>query len=230
MKVAIMQPYFYPYIGYFQLINSVDKFVFYDDVNFIKNGWINRNRILLNGESHFLTVQLKNASSYKLINEVEFSDKRSKLLKTLEQAYRKAPNFDSIIPVLYDCLTIATNTISELAQYSVIQTCKYLEIETEFEQSSNFYPDTKGLEKAERLQQICIINKADFYINPIGGQSIYSKEDFSTRNIGLCFLESQRFEYKQFNNAFIPWLSIIDVLMFVDKESVKKALSNYKLV
>ena len=230
MKLAIMQPYFFPYIGYFQLINSVDIFIFYDDVNFIKNGWINRNRILLNGESHFLTVQLKDASSYKIINEVEFSDNRSKLLKTLEQAYKNATNFDSIIPVLFDCLTIKTNTISELAQYSVIQTCKYLDIETQFELSSKLCSDTKGLGKAERLQQICLINKSDIYINPIGGQALYRKQDFSSRNISLFFIEPQRFEYKQFNNVFIPWLSIIDVLMFVDKESIKKSLNNFKLV
>jgi hypothetical protein len=230
MKVAIMQPYFFPYIGYFQLINSVDKFIFYDDVNFIKNGWINRNRILLNGESHFLTVQLKDASSYKTINEVEFSENRSKLLKTLEQAYKKAPNFDIIIPVLSDCLTIETNSISDLAQYSVIQTCKYLGVETEFELSSKLYSDTKGMGMAERLQQICIINKSDFYVNPIGGQALYSKQDFSSRNISLYFIEPQSFEYKQFNNVFIPWLSIIDVLMFVDKEAIKKSLNKFKLV
>ena len=149
MKVAIMQPYFFPYIGYFQLINSVDKFIFYDDVNFINRGWINRNRILLNGESHFLTIQLKNASQNKLINEVEFIDNRIKLLKTIEHAYKKAPFYHLIVPVLSDCLTIQTNKISELAQYSVIQTCKYLDIETEFELSSKLYSDTKGLEKAE---------------------------------------------------------------------------------
>ena len=230
MKLAIMQPYFFPYIGYFQLINSVDKFVFYDDVNFINRGWINRNRILLNGESHFLTIQLKNASQNKLIKEVEFTDNRLKLLKTIEHAYKKAPFYHLILPVLNDCLRIHTNNIAELAEASVIQTCKYLDLETEFELSSKLYSDTKGLQKAERLQQICLINKADTYINPIGGRAIYSKQDFSTRNISLFFIEPREFEYKQFNNVFIPWLSIIDVLMFVDKETIKKTLSNYTLV
>ena len=229
MRLAIMQPYFFPYIGYFQLINAVDKFIFYDDVNFIKNGWINRNRILLNGKSHYLTVQLKAASSYKLINEVEFSENRRKLLKTLEQAYRKAPFFNSIMPVLFDCLTIKTNKISDLAQYSVTQTCAYLDIEREFELSSELYSGIKDLEKGERLQQICIINKADNYYNPSGGQTIYSKQDFSAKKINLFFVEPQKFEYKQYNNVFIPWLSIIDVLMFVDKEAIKKALNNYIL-
>jgi hypothetical protein len=230
MKVAIMQPYFFPYIGYFQLINAVDTFIFYDDVNFIKNGWINRNRILLSGESHYLTVQIKGASPNKLIKEVEFIDNRLKLLKTIEQAYKKALFYYSVLPVLYDCLTINTNKISELAQYSVIQTCKYLEIDKKFEQSSISYSNTKSLQKAERLQQICLLNQADNYYNPIGGKSIYNKQDFSDKNINLFFIEPQKFEYKQFNNAFIPWLSIIDVLMFVDKVTIKKNLNNYILV
>lgn len=224
-----MQPYIFPYIGYFQLINAVDKFVFYDDVNFIKNGWINRNRILLNGESHFLTVQLKAASSHKLINEVEFTDNRLKLLKTLELAYKKAPFFESIMPVLNDCLTIKTDKISELAQYSVLETCKYLEIDRDFELSSESYSDTKGLEKSARLQQICSINNSVQYFNPVGGKAIYNKQDFSDKNINLFFIEPQEFEYKQFNNDFIPWLSIIDVLMFVNKATIKGTLNNYKL-
>jgi hypothetical protein len=230
MKLAIMQPYFFPYIGYFQLIHAVDKFIFYDDVNFIKNGWINRNRILLNGESHFLTVQLKEASSYKIINDVQFTDNRLKLVKTLEQAYKKAPFFNLVMPFLFDCLTVKTSKISDLAQYSVIQTCKYLDIERQFEQSSTSYSSTKGLEKAERLKQICLINKSDQYYNPVGGQTIYTRNDFLNQNISLFFVESLTTEYKQYGFDFVPSLSIIDVLMFVERESIKTMLDHYRLL
>lgn len=229
MRLAIMQPYFFPYIGYFQLINAVDKFIFYDDVNFIKNGWTNRNRILLKGESHYLTVQLKDGSSFKLINEVEFTDNRSKLLKTLEHAYRKAPYYNSVMPLLSDCLTVKTKKISDLAQYSVVKTCKYLNIDQVFELSSESYPDTKGLEKAARLQKICYINHSDQYYNSIGGKAIYNKQDFSENNISLIFIEPQKLEYKQFDNDFVPWLSIIDVLMFIDKGTIQGMLKNYTI-
>jgi hypothetical protein len=230
MKIAIMQPYFFPYIGYFQLINATDKFIFYDDVNFIKNGWINRNRILLKGESHFLTVQLKNASSYKLIKEVEFTDNRLKLLKTIEQAYRKAPYFSLIMPILYECLTFKTNKISELAQYTIIKTCEYINIKKVFELSSNTYSQTRGQEKTKRLQEICLINGSDVYYNLVGGQEIYNKLDFTRNNISLFFIEPVSMDYKQFNNKFLPWLSIIDILMFLDKETIRNLLNNYKLL
>ena len=70
MKLAIMQPYLFPYLGYFQLIAAVDKFVFYDDVNFIKNGWINRNRLLISGKVNYITIPLSGASSFLKINQV----------------------------------------------------------------------------------------------------------------------------------------------------------------
>jgi hypothetical protein len=229
MKLAIMQPYFFPYIGYFQLINAVDKFVFYDDVNFIKNGWINRNRILLNGQFHYFTVQLKNAGSFKIIKEVEFTDNRSKLQKTLEQAYKKAPYYNVAMPILIDCLNYPTNKISELAIYSVKRTSYYLGINAEFENSSVNYYDTKGLEKAERISQICKINNAGTYINPIGGQEIYKKEQFLCNKINLFFIQSNSTEYKQYNDKFIPDLSVIDVMMFNSKEKICEMLNQYEL-
>jgi hypothetical protein len=230
MKVAIMQPYFFPYIGYFQLINVVDKFVFYDDVNFIKNGWINRNRILLDGEPHYITVQLRNASPNKLINEVEFTDNRIKLIKTLEYSYKRAPLFSSIMPVLIDCLTVKTNNISELAQYSVTRICNFLDLEKDFEVSSKKYSNTRGFEKAERLQQICLLNKSGSYYNLIGGLDLYNKFQFSEKKINLYYIQSRSIDYKQYNNEFVPWLSIIDLLMFNEKEMVKDFLNNYTII
>ena len=224
-----MQPYFFPYIGYFQLINSADKFVFYDDVNFIKNGWINRNRILLNGESHYLTVQLKNASSYKLISETEFSDNRKKLLKTIEHAYKKSPNFHLVFPLVNDVLNFPTDNVSVLSIYSVETTSKFLNLSTEFYRSSISYPDTNTFKRSERLISICIKSGASYYINPYGGLELYEKEDFDKYGIKLGFLKSREVTYKQYDQGFVPWLSIIDVMMFNSIEKISNMLNNFDI-
>jgi len=230
MRIAVMQPYFFPYIGYFQLVNLVDKFVFYDDVNFIKNGWINRNRIIINQKASYFTIQLKNASSFKKINEIEFTDKRHKLLKTLEMAYKKAPYYNSVMPMVEDVLKYETNKISNLAIYSVIKTSNYLGFNTDFDISSKSYAETQGLNKAERLIEICNQNKINNYVNAIGGKELYAKDTFKKSNVNLLFIKSKINEYKQFNNEFIPGLSIIDILMFNSIEETNKMLNSYELI
>jgi len=230
VKIAIMQPYCFPYIGYFQLIGSVDKFIFYDDVNFIKKGWINRNRILTNGEPAYFTIPVKGASQNKLINQIEFLDAASKLKKTIEQVYKKAPHFSAVADLVFDCLTYKTCLISELAANSVIATSRFLGLNTVFEKSSALYPASQGLEKTERLIQICKLNNATEYHNPIGGQLIYDKRDFLASNIELKFLQTQAIEYCQFGKEFVPFLSIIDVLMFNSIEKIRQYLNFYELI
>ena len=230
MKIGIMQPYFFPYIGYFQLIRAVDKFVFYDDVNFIKNGWINRNRILLNNQAVYITIQLKGASSFKPINCVEFTDNRGKLKKTIEQAYKKAPHFDSVWPVINACLDYRTKYISELAIHSVEQVSIYLNLNTHFEKSSLHYAGTKKLAREERLKEICRINNASQYINPIGGTELYKKDDFATIGGGISFIKSKDIRYAQYMNEFLPGLSIIDVMMFNSVDGINSLLKNYELI
>lgn len=230
MKMAIMQPYFFPYIGYFQLINSVDRFIFYDDVNFIKNGWINRNRILLNNQPHYITVQLNGASSYKLIKDIKFTDNRPKLKKTIEQAYKKAPYFNIVWPIIENCLDLKTELISELAIYSVIHSCKYLNIKPCFEISSKIYPETENLERTDRLMEICRLNNASQYINPIGGTELYNKDDFIRKGMQLNFIRSKKITYNQNNQQFVEWLSIIDVMMFNSVEMIKTMLNEYELI
>jgi hypothetical protein len=230
MKLAVMQPYFFPYIGYFQLINSVDKFIFYDDVNFIKNGWINRNRILINNEPHYITIQLKNASSFKTITSVKFGDNINKIKKTIELAYKKSPCFNEVWPIVEDCLDLQTDKISELAIYSVLTISKYIGINTIFENSSKYYSETSGLERTERLLKICKLNNANEYINPIGGSELYNKEDFKSNGINLHFIKMKNIRYIQQCKEFVPNLSIIDVLMFNSSLSIKKLLDDYDLV
>lgn len=230
MRLAIMQPYFFPYIGYFQLINAVDKFVFYDDVNFIKKGWINRNRILINGQANYFTVHLNGASQNRLINEIKFIDNRKKLITSIQMAYKRAPYFQEIYPLIKNVLSFQTKNISQLAIYSIKTICEYLGIKTIFEISSLNYTATKGLERTERLKKICKINNASDYINPIGGMKLYRKEDFEFSNIHLSFLKPNLMEYKQFQNNFISGLSIIDVLMFNPLENLLLQLDNYELI
>lgn len=232
MKIAIMQPYFFPYIGYFQLINAVDKFVFYDDVNYIKGGWINRNNILLNGEKKYFALNLKESSSFKRINQIFIGGRTFKLIKTINQSYSKAPYFDQVFPIIEEViLNINTSSlISEIAAMSVIKTSEYLDLKTIFEISSEEYYDTKDFERAERLIKICKLNNTDTYINAVGGKELYKKETFIKNKINLFFLKSKIIEYEQFGNEFIPYLSIIDVMMFNSPEEIQEMLNQYELL
>ncbi|MFW6225253.1 MAG: WbqC family protein [Bacteroidota bacterium] len=229
MRLAIMQPYFFPYIGYFQLISAVNKFVFYDDVNFIKNGWINRNRIVINGSPNYFTVNLNDASPNKLIKDIEFSFNKSKLIKKIETTYKKAPFYQNIEPLILDVLSLETQSISDLAIYSVRKVCTYLQISISFEISSINYSQTKGLTRTERLKKICTLNDANEYINPYGGRVLYKKKEFLEKNINLLFLKSNLREYKQFAKEFIPGMSIIDIMMFNSPERINEMLNDYEL-
>lgn len=228
-----MQPYFMPYIGYFQLIKAVDKFIIYDDVNYIKQGWINRNNILLNGTSHLFSIPLKEASSFKKINEIEINDTlfpkwKDKFFKTLEQAYRKAPYYDTVIPILKKILADSEGKINHLIYKSIIEVCNYIGITTKIEASSTIYNNSELL-KEQRLVDICKKEEASIYINPIGGQELYTKEYFAKYSIELLFIKSQKIIYQQFNNNFIPWLSIIDILMFNSRAEIIEMLENFDL-
>ena len=232
MKIAIMQPYFFPYIGYFQLINAVDKFVFYDDVNFIKGGWINRNKILINGEKKYFTINLKKSSSFKKVNQIYIGGRTKKLIKTINQSYSKAPYFNQVFPIIEEIILNinSSSLISEIAAISVIKTSEYLGLKTIFEISSEKYYETKSLEKSERLIKICKLNNTDTYINALGGKELYKKETFIKDKIDLFFLQSKITEYEQFENDFIPCLSIIDVIMFNSPEEIQEMLNQYELV
>lgn len=235
MKIAIMQPYFFPYIGYFQLVNAVDVFVLYDDVNFIKQGWINRNKILNAGSAMMFSIPLKNASSFKLINETEINNElydkwRNKFMRTLEQAYGKAPFFNEIYKLICNILNSDNVLISEIANNSIITVSNYLGLVTKFKLSSDSYSETNSMNKETRLIEIVKRNNANIYINPIGGAELYTKESFLKKDIELNFIKSKQIVYKQFDKQFLPWLSVIDVLMFNNIEEIKVILNQYELV
>ena len=246
MKLGIMQPYLFPYIGYFQLINSVDKFIAYDAVNFIKKGWINRNKILLNGREFIFMVPLKDASSFNTIAQTEINDAlypewRNKFLKTLRLSYTNAPHYQAVFDLVTSVFSETTpHTISDLASVSLVETMSYLNIKTEFiragEDNNNRYKEVENKQKAnpelmakDRVSAICKAEQMDAYINPIGGKELYSKEYFADQGITLNFIKSANIQYPQFGGDFVPWLSIIDVMMFNAPDKVLEMLDSYSL-
>ncbi|MEK8180240.1 WbqC family protein [Flavobacterium buctense] len=232
MKAAIMQPYFFPYIGYFQLLNAVDTFVVYDDVNFIKKGWINRNNILVNEKPYLFTVALKSASQNKLINEIELDDHsnwRTALLKTIHLAYGKAPFFGQVFPLIRDIIEQKGTNLSEWIVYSLQKISSYLSIETKIIISSEIEKDN-SLKGQDKIIEICKKLDATHYINALGGLALYDKSTFSANQMTLQFIQSHPIVYTQFKNAFVPHLSVIDVMMFNAPEKVRQLLDQYELI
>lgn len=228
MKIGIMQPYFVPYIGYFQLIRVVDSFVFYDDVNYINRGWINRNNFLINGKSQLITLPCQKATQNKLINEIELViDERLvvKLLKSIYFSYKKSIYFDIIYELFEKILRYSNRNLAKYSANSVIEICNFLELEVSFKFSSEEYFDTKGLDKADRLIEISKREGINEYVNLIGGQELYNKEYFREHGVELSFLQANKFGYYQNSSHFTDMLSIIDVLMFNGKEKTRNFLS-----
>ena len=232
MKIGIMQPYFLPYIGYWQLLNAVDKYVIYDDVNYIKRGWINRNKILINKEAKYFNVKLNGASQNKLINEVEVSlDEvyQKKLLKTVEENYKKASFFTEVFPLIQRIVENKETNLAKYLEYSIREICSYLDIKTELLISSNLEKNN-FLKGKDKVIEICKKLGGSEYYNAIGGQELYSFEEFKSNGIELKFLKTEEINYQQFSNEFVPYLSILDVMMFNSKEKVKEFLNNYSLI
>lgn len=233
MRLGIMQPYIFPYVGYWQLINVVDQFVILDDVNFIKRGYINRNSILINGEASRFSIPVKKASQNKLICECEllFADEeKEKFLKKIKLAYKNAPVFSEVFPLVEQ---IVNNNISDLTDFalnSLIVICDYLNIKTKFVKSSELVKK-KDVIAQERIIEICKVLCADEYVNPCGGTELYSKHRFEEEGIVLYFLEPSMSEivYKQFNDTFVPNLSIIDLLMFNSPDKIHEFLQKFEL-
>ena len=232
MKLGIMQPYFVPYIGYWQLMNAVDKYVIYDDVNFIKGGWINRNRILVNGEVKYFNIPMLGASPYKHINEVGVNNDDKlidKNLRIIEGGYKKAPYYEAVYPLIREMLTCKKENLALYITNSFKIISKYLDIHTEFIISSELKKDC-SMKGQEKVLSICSILGATEYYNAIGGQQLYSYSDFQKQGISLKFLQTQEIVYEQFQNEFQPNLSIIDVMMFNSVEQIQQMLQKYTLV
>jgi hypothetical protein len=231
IKIGIMQPYFFPYIGYFQLIQSVDVFVIYDNIKFTKKGWINRNRMLQNSKDVMFSLPLKKDSDSLDICERELAADFNcdKLLKELMGAYRRAPYFEQTFQLIERIMRYDDKNLFRFLHNSIIAICKYLLIETDTKISSKIAID-HCLKNQDKVLALCGAFGASTYVNAIGGIELYSKEAFIEKNIDLKFIKTMPIEYRQFNNEFIPWLSIIDVMMFNSKEEIFKIMKGYELV
>ena len=229
MKIAIMQPYFMPYIGYFQLINAVDTFVIYDNIQYTKKGWINRNRILVNGKEEYITLPLKKDSDFLNIVDRELSStwhtERVKLLNKIKESYRKAPHFLKVMPLIELIINFEDRNLFKFIYNSLLVICDYIEIETSILISSSIKID-HGLKSQDKVIAISKNLSATHYINSIGGVDLYSKAIFESQNLQLSFIQSNPIEYRQFDNDFLPLLTIIDVMMFNSKEEINKFLSS----
>ncbi len=233
-KIAIMQPYFFPYIGYFQLINAVDTFVVYDNVQFTKKGWFHRNRLLFNGKIDYFTINIAKDSDY--LNVVErkvapafFQKEATKTLRKIEQNYRKAPYFKQVFPLLEQVFHHKEENLFAFIFYSLKQVLEYLKIDTEIIVSSTL-PLDHELKNKYRVFDIYKHLKATHYINPIGGMELYDKTDFKNNSVNLSFIQTNPIEYKQFGDEFHSFLSIIDVMMFNSVGEIKEMLENYELI
>ena len=232
MKLGIMQPYFFPYIGYFQLISAVDLFIIYDNIKYTKKGWINRNRMLLNGADTPFSLPLKkNSDSLDVVQRELTSDfDRGKLLNQFKGAYARAPHFAKTFPLLEGIVRCEERNLFSYIHHSIAEMCAHLGIKTEIRISSEIAID-HGLKSQDKVLALCRALGAQTYINPVGGMELYSKGDFAAHGIDLEFIKTTPFEYSQFGAPFVPWLSIVDVLMFNPLEAIHDHIgTQYELV
>ena len=234
MKLAIIQPYFFPYIGYFQLMNAVDEFVVYDNIQYSKKGWINRNRILVNGSASYISIPLRKDSDYLDVRDRYLADNwcrnRKKILNRITEAYRRAPQFASVYPIIEKSVLCGESNLFQFISHSLSLVKEYLEIRTPLIISSTI-PVDQSINAESRVIAICKERRASTYLNPIGGVALYNKEVFTSAGIDLFFLKSGNIRYRQFNYGFTPCLSIIDVMMFNEKDVIRQYLdSQYVLV
>ncbi|RLD74137.1 MAG: hypothetical protein DRI87_01980 [Bacteroidetes bacterium] len=233
MKLAIVQPYFMPYIGYFQLLHAVDKAVIYDNIEYTKKGWFNRNRILLQGNMHTFTVPIKKDSDYLNVDQRFLAENAGKeIVKTLAQIrqnYAKSPFFNDIYPVIESCFHCKEKNLYRFIFNSIDQLRSLMKISTELIASSEI-PIDHSLRKEEKVMSICSQLKADVYYNPVGGIDLYDKNEFKEHNIELKFLKTSVFNYDQGITEFIPKLSIIDVLMYNGVDKTHSLLELYELI
>ena len=234
MKIGVMQPYFFPYLGYWQLMNAVDRYVIYDDVNYINRGRINRNAILVNGASQNINLILLGASQNKLINEISVDSNpknKEKLMKTLQAAYAKAPYYTQVMPMLKEIIQQEEENLAKYLKKSFEIIGAYLGITTELILSSDLKKDC-SLKKYNKIIAICKELGGDEYYNSVSGIPLYEphRSRFEENGIQLRFPKMRDIQYPQFKNEFVPYLSIIDIMMFNSQEECKALLQEYDFV
>ena len=219
-----MQPYFFPYLGYYQLAARVDHFLFYDDAKMIKKGFIQRNSILLNGQKQQFTLPIKNLSQNRNINEHFFLEKNEKILQLISIAYKNHPFFKECFPIIENVIK-SSNNVSECCENSIIEVFKYIDKKFYTSRTSTYPSLLKG---QDRIIELCKKTNATHYFNPIGGKDLYSAIEFKKQKIELFFHVPNITPYEQYSrnrkNSFTPSLSIIDIIMNIPKEKISEII------
>lgn len=236
MRIGLMQPYFFPYIGYFSLIEYVDKFIFFDTPQYINRGWVNRNRVLKqDGSTDYIIVPVKKAPQKTPIKDIEIADIktwRETIIGKLTVYKRKAPNYSVVIDFIKDILySKEYNSLSELNCMSIVRTCEFIGLDGNFDILSKMNLEIKQIHAPDEWAlYVTEALRGDVYVNPPGGKSFYDKEKFKSKNIKLQFLESGLKPYLQGVGQFEPGLSIIDIMMFCNENEIKDMLGNYRII
>lgn len=232
-----MQPYFMPYLGYFSLIKNTDDFILFDTVQFIRHGWIERNRILKpnGGWQYFQVPIIKENGRDTIIKEVKINNSekwKSRILGQLQHYKKRAPYYNKVVELLDDIFKADYDDIVLLNKASLERVCKYLGVDSKIsvfsEMSLDVAPATAPDEWALNICKA--IDGADEYWNPVGGVSFFDKNKYRNAGIKICFQEMILTPYRQLGNEFEPGLSIIDVMMFNSPESINEMLENYRIL
>ncbi|MER1956096.1 MAG: WbqC family protein [Solibacillus sp.] len=234
MNVALMQPYFFPYLGYFQLIHAVDEFVVFDQAQYIRRGWINRNRLLNpHKESVYINVPVHKAPRETKIKDILINHTSSWKDTIFQQLsyYRKAPNYAFVLDFMTDCLASDAVYLSELNTSVLKKVCVLLEIDTKITVLSERLPLLTEMDAADDWGiAVSKALHATTYINAIGGMDFYDQQKYHANDLAIQFIKTELKPYQQFHNEFVPGLSIIDVLMFNEPEQVKQMLEIHELI
>jgi len=229
MKIALMQPYLFPYIGYYQLVQAVDEFIFFDDVNFSKKSFISRNTILVNGVKAQFRLPVVKKSQNRRIQEHEFIGEYDEFFALIRAGYEKTPYFDDVFPIVEETLSTQNRGVAKVNAFSIQLVSDYLGLKSTFSFSSELAIEDK-YKAQSRVIKICKTKMADCYVNSIGGLHLYDARAFKEKGINLKFLKPRSIEYRQNQKNFVPSLSIIDVLMWNSKDEILELLGNYDII
>ncbi|MGV3526283.1 MAG: WbqC family protein [Candidatus Sericytochromatia bacterium] len=232
-QIVIMQPYLWPYLGYFQLIHACEDFVFLDDATYRPRGWIHRNVILHKGQALRFTLPASKASQNKRICDIPAlvtPHWRRQFYRMLKHTYARAPFYPQTIELLMSVLAVEGLSLADIACASVETVAAQLGLKRHFARSSQALPNYLHLKSPERLFALCRHWGAGRYVNAAGGRALYAAEDFAAQSLDLLFLESEKRAYPQLQSPFVPNLSVIDFLMYVLPDDYERYLSAYRLV
>jgi hypothetical protein len=232
MNLVIMQPYFFPYIGYFSLFDVADTFVIYDDVNYIKKGWVNRNNFFSQSGPQRFTLPISKVSQNAKICDLQLlplEESKIQFFKKLSHAYTKAPHYLAVMALLADIFVCNTRVLADFLVNALVRLNDYLGITVDIVRSSQCQLGARLLGE-ERIIDIAKSLHAEKYINAIGGMHLYSGSTFQEHGMTLQFLKHKGTDYWQFSDIHTPYLSIIDVLMFNSPDDAIRIVKNYELI